>query len=227
MQYQSKQLEPIVRYSMDNMEAKAFKIGLIWHDECSNNLPNEQHEKFKIGKDPRKTSLFKHCYKVAKEVSGLIPDSELQLYVRAQIQILKSIREGKVHALISPHCLVGDKAWKRWKFWKRIYDSQISRNLTSDEMGIMIKESIVRGDLLKTLYFIESKGLKDLEKYKSSKQDLIRWATTGEISPFYVVLSPRIKSMFGNEIPVDYALYRPSITPALESMFKEKFAYEF
>lgn len=213
---------------MNDMEAKAFKIGLIWDDECSRNLPEEQHEKFKPGKDPRKTNLFRHCYKVAKETFGLIPDSEIQLYIRAQIQILKSIREGKVHALITPHCLVGERAWKRWKLWKRLYDKSLSKNPTSEEIGIMIKESMVRGELIRALSFMESKGLKDEEKYRSSKQDLARWASTGEISPFYFVLSPRIRLMFKEgEITVDYSLYRPSITPALEAMFKEKFSHEF
>jgi hypothetical protein len=213
---------------MNDIEAKAFKIGLMWNDECSKNLPDEQHDKFKIGKDPRKTSLFRYCYKVAKETAGLIPDSEMQLYVRAQIQILKSIREGKVHALITPHCLVGERAWKRWKVWKRIYDSSLSKNPTSEEIGVKIKESMIRGELVRTLSFIESKGLLDKDKYKSCKQDLARWAVTGEMSPFYFVLSPRIKSIFDEgDIPLDSALYRPFITPALEAMFKEKFSYEF
>lgn len=227
MQYHDiKELEPIMRYSMDDIESKAFKIGLMWYDECKSNLPNENHERFRKGKDPRKTNLFKHCYKIAKELKGLVPDEDMRLYVRAQIQVLKSIREGKLHALISPHCLVGDKAWRRWKFWKKIYDSQLARNLTSDELGIIIKESMVRKQFQRTILFLESNGMKDREKYESSPQDLHRWISTGEISPFYTVLSPWIKSVF-KECPVDYSLYRPSITPSLESTFKEIFIHEF
>ena len=147
--------------------------------------------------------------------------------MRAQIQVLKSIREGKVHALITPHCLVGERAWKRWKLWKRVYEASLSKNPTSEEIGIVIKESMIRGEFARTLSFIDSKGLKDEDKYMSCRQDLERWASTGEISPFYMVLSPRIKFMFGDRPPVDHALYRPSITPALESFFREKFAHEF
>ena len=221
-----KELEPIMKYSMDEMESKAFKVGLIWHDECQANIPGESHERFRKGRDPRKTNLFKHCYKVVKELKGLVADSEMRLYVRAQIQVLKSIREGRVHALISPHCLVGEKAWRRWKLWKRIFDSQMSRAPTSDEMGIMIKESVVKRQLARTEKFIRSKGLEVLENYESSLVDIERWIKTGEISPFYAVLSPWLKKNI-KECPVDTFLYRPSITPILEDFFKEMFNHEF
>lgn len=229
MQHQkTNELEPILKYSMDDMEAKAFKIGLIWHDECERNLSGEKYEKFSRGKDPRKTNLFRHCYKVAKELLGIVPDNEIQLYVRAQVQVLKSIREGKVHAMISPHCLVGDRAWKRWKVWRRIYQKSLSKSLTCDELGIKIKEMMVKGELERAFSFIESKGLMEKSKYDSSKKDIERWSSTGELSPFYMILSPRARALFHeNEFPVDMALYRPSITPALEDFFRDKFNHEF
>lgn len=221
------ELEPIIRYKMDEMEAKAFKIGLMWQDECRSNLPGEKYEKFRKGCDPRKTSLFRHCYKLAKETKGLIPDNEIKLYVRAQIQVLKSIREGKVHALISPHCLVGDRAWSRWKLWRRIYQKSLGKSLTSEEIGVRIKESVVRGEFKRTLSFMELNGLLDECSYFSKKTEISRWISTGEISPFYVVLSPRIKIMFPEDPPVDPALYRPSITPESEALFRERFSHEF
>ena len=225
---QMKELEPISRYRMDDMEAKAFKISLIWQEECSRELPGEQHEKIKEGKDPRKSILFKYCYKMAKETNGIVADRDARLYVRAQIQILKSIRDGKVHALIGPHCLVGEKAWKRWKFWKRIYDKQMSTSLSGEELGIRTKERIIELDLKRTFSLMESKGLNDSEKYMSSLEDIVRWSSTGEISPFYFLLSPRFKRFFGEGmIPVDKALHGPSITPRIENMFRERFSHEF
>lgn len=220
------ELEPIIKYKMDEMEAKAFKIGLIWQDECQKNLPGEKYERFSKGKDPRKTNLFKHCYKVAKETFGIIPDNELQLYVRAQIQVLKSIKEGKIHALISPHCLAGDKAWSRWKLWKRIYNKTLGKSLTSEELGIKIKESVVKRELNRTFNFLKSNDILDELNFASKKIDILRWISTGEISPFYVVLSPRVKVMFPEELPVDITLYRPSITPESEDLFREKFKHE-
>lgn len=219
------ELEPIFSYSMDEMEAKAFKIALMWHDECSRELRGEKFETLKKGKDPRKTNLFKHCYKMARELSGLIPDNELSLYVRAQIQILRSIGDGRSHAMVSPQCLVGEKAWKRWKLWKFRSDKNSARIPTSEEAGILAKESIILRDLCKTGDFLESKNLPS--DYAEIRTELERWISTGEVSPFYVVLSPRTRKLFGNEMPVDEALYRPSINPSIEKFFRERFDHEF
>lgn len=222
------ELEPILLYSMNDIEAKAFKIGLIWHDEYQSNLPGENHETFRRGKDPRKTNLFKHCYKLAREIAGIVPDNETHLYVRAQIQVLKSIRQGKVHALISPHCLVGDKAWSRWKLWKRIYEKCLSKNPTSEEIGVKIKESVVKNEINRTFSFLDSKGLIGARDYSNCKEDIARWISTGEISPFYVMLSPMIRRSFPKEeMSVDSSLYRPHITPSSELFFRERFSHEF
>ncbi len=220
------ELEPIIKYKMDDFEAKAFKIGLIWEDECKKNLFLEKYEKFKIGADPRKTNLFKYCYKLAKETNGIIKDNEIHLYVRAQIQVLKSIKQGKVHALISPHCLVGNKAWNRWKLWNRIYKKNLNKNLTSEEIGIKIKESVIENEFKRTYSFLKNNDFFEKQKYFSKITEISRCISTGEISPFYVILSPWIKNIF-KEIPVDIALYKPSITPNLENKFKEKFNHEF
>lgn len=220
------ELEPILKYKMNDFEAKAFKIGLMWEDECKKNIFFDKYEKFKKGSDPRKTNLFKYCYKLSKEIYGIIPDNEIQLYIRAQIQVLKSIKEGKTHALISPHCLVGKKAWTRWKLWKRIYNKNLNKNLTSEEVGIKIKESVIQNEFKRTYSFLKNNKLFERNNYFEKINEISRFISNGEISPFYVVLSPWIKIIF-KEIPVDIALYKPSITPSLENKFKEKFNHEF
>lgn len=220
-----KELEPVFSYSMDEMETKAFKVALMWQDECSRELKGEKFERLPRGKDPRKTNLFKHCYKMVRELTGVIPDSEFILYLRAQLQVLKSIGDGRSHAMISPQCLVGDKAWKRWKLWKFRHDRNLVRVPSSEDAGILPKESIILRDLSRTAEFLESKDLPS--DYSSRRTDLERWLSTGEISPFYAVLSPRIRGLFGNDLPVDESLYRPSINPSIERFFRERFDHEF
>ena len=212
-----RELDPIIKYSMDEMEGKAFKIALIWQDESRDNLKGENFEKVAKGRDPRRSNLFKYCYKMAKETSGIVPDKDARLYVRAQIQILKSISDGKSHALISPHCLVGESAWRRWKVWKRIHDRAMGRSLTCEELGIRMKESRIISDLDDTFRFLEGR--------EYSPSDLERWVLNGEISPFYAVLSPSFRKISGEV--VDHTLYRASITPEIERFFRERFAHEF
>lgn len=212
------ELDPIIKYSMDDTEAKAFKIALIWQDECHENLKGEKFERVAKGRDPRKSNLFKYCYKMAKETAGIVPDKDSRLYVRAQIQILKSIRDGRSHALISPHCLVGENAWRRWKVWKRIHEKVMGRSLTCEELGIRIKETRIIAQLQETYDF-----LKDRE---FSPEDLERWTLNGEISPFYAVLSPTFARMVKGDT-VDKILYRASVTPEVERFFRERFHHEF
>lgn len=222
------ELEPIIKYKMNEMEAKAFKIAIIWQEECQREIPKEPFAKLKRNSDPRKSTLFKYCYKLAREMKGILEDKDLRTYVRSQIQILKSIREGEIHALIEPHCLVGEKAWKRWKIWLRMHNKKLSKALTSDQLGVSTKESKVITELKKTRSFLESKGCLDRRVLSASSKDLQRWSRNGEVSYFYLLLSPWIKSIYGEDIPMDFdkIYYRSAITPAVEEFFRSEFNHE-
>jgi len=220
------ELEPIIKYKMDDMEAKAFKIAIIWQEECNRELPKESCVRLKRNSDPRKSTLFKYCYKLAKETKGILKDSELPLYVRAQLQILKSIREGEVHALIEPHCLVGEKAWKRWKIWKYKYQKAMNKIERLEEISTKAPKIIV--ELNKTMEFLEPRGCLSEDEFKSNLQSMTLWASLGQISYFYVVLSPWIKKFLpADHFEFDHVYYRSSITPQVEEHFRKKFAHEY
>lgn len=224
-----KELEPIIKYNMDDLESKAYKIALIWQEECQRELPDEPFVKLKKNSDPRKSNLFKFCYKLAREMKGILKDSEIQLYVRAQLQILKTIREGQVHALIEPHCLVGEKAWKRWKIWKYKYQRKINKSQSSEEIGVSTKNSKIIADLNKTFDFLLKMKCVDIDSLKKHENDLFRWVNNGEVSYFYILLSPFIHKIFGNltKFNFDKIYYRSSITPQIEDFFKSTFKHEF
>ena len=42
-----KELEPIIKYRMDSWEAKAYKIALLWEEECQREIPNEKFVKLR------------------------------------------------------------------------------------------------------------------------------------------------------------------------------------
>ena len=220
-----KDLEPIIKYRMDDMEAKAFKIAIMWQEECNRELTNESFSRLKKNSDPRKSTLFKYCYKLAKETNGILKDSDIQLYIRAQLQILKSIREGEVHALIEPHCLVGEKAWKRWKIWKSKYQKAMNK-ITGLEISTKAPKIIVELD--KTLEFLSSRGCDSEQGFKNNLQSMTLWASLGQISYFYVVLSPWIKRFLpADHFEFDHVYYRSSIIPQIEEHFRKKFEHEY
>lgn len=224
-----KELEPIIRYKMDQAEAKAYKIALIWEEECRRELNGESWVRLKKNSDPRKSLLFKYCFKLAREMKGIIPDSEIQIYVRAQIQVLKSIRHGNVHALVEPHCLVGDKAWRRWKFWKYRYDKKLGLIPTSSDMQIKTPEGKIKAEIASTLDFLTRMGCLDFKNMVAKKDDLVRWHRSGDISSFYVVMSPWMRKIFESpaNLDFDHLYYRASITPDAEQYFRDSFNHEF
>ena len=223
-----KDLEPILHYKMDDMEAKAYKIAIIWEDECSRELPKEKFAKLNRNTDPRKTTLFKYCYKLAREMKGILDDKELPFYVRAQLQILKAIKEGEIHALIEPHCLVGEKAWKRWKVWRHKHKKSISRVLGSEEIGISARTPKMISEISATKSFLEAKGCLAYSNYALRKDDINIWVRSGEISKYYVVLSPWIKKTIDcSQFEFDETYYRSSVTPQVDQFFRSEFSHEF
>lgn len=224
-----RELEPIMRYKMDSMESKAYKIALIWEDECRKELVGESFVTLKKNSDPRKSLLFKYCFKMARELNGIIRDQEIPLYIRAQIQVLKSIRDGQVHALVEPQCLVGEKAWRRWKMWKFKYDKMIKTPPNSNEVSISMSEGKAKAEIDATFEFLARMGCDDFSNLESKRDNISRWMKNGDISCFYVLLSPWVEKISegGTEFEFDRLYYRASTTPSIERHFRERFSHEF
>jgi|688.fasta_scaffold66707_7 hypothetical protein len=221
-------LELILKYKMNDTEAKAYKLILLYEELCQKEFPNERHIKVSKNKDPRKTTIFKYCYKLIRETNGIFKEKDYYLYILAQLQILKLIKDGNIHALIGPQILVGDKAWKRWKIWKKKYDKKMNK-ITNPTEGIITNENSIKKDLQRTLEFLIKNKCLEINQFINKSDDIVRWIKTGKISPYYVVLSPIISefSRNNNLDNFDFTLYRPSITPSLEQYFREEFKHEF
>jgi hypothetical protein len=212
-------LELILKYNMTELEAKAFKICLMWLDLCKKEFPNERHINISKNKDPRKTTLFKYCYKLVRETKGLLSnDKEYYIYIVAQLQMLKLMKEGNIHALIEPQILVGDKAWKRWKLWKRRFDKKLNEIKTAVDVGLITSPRQIKIELKKTLEFLKKKDISSIKK-----EDFERWVSNSTISPYYVALSKFAQKFIDN---FDFDLYKPSITPEIEEFYKKEFKHE-
>jgi hypothetical protein len=224
----SKFSEFILKYKMTPLEIKALNIAFLWEKYSHQEFPNERHVRLRKNSDPRKSSLFKYCYKLSREIKNIIPDDEIKLYVKAQLQILKLISDGKIHSLIEPQILVGDKAWKRWKLWKKSYDKKMRRHLEYEQLGITTSPSKIKIILNKDYEFLNKNNCNEIENFINKVKDKTfeTWVANGQISPYYVILSPYVSKHFENNV-IDATLYRPSITPDIEVFFKEKFCNEF
>lgn len=234
MESKDMRLEAILDYEMDELEGKAYKLCLIWLDLSKKIFPDMQHfGKMKKG-DPRKSLMFKLCYKLVRETNTILEESDYKLYVRAQLDVLKHILNNKGNPVIDVNCLVGEKAWRRWKMWKSKYDSIISKPM---EDSRPIEAGVIKAvdGLEKTKEFITKNigSSPDFDKFKECyvNKNIIRWINFGKISPYYIAISPFVKKLFKEE---DYTkinfcidLYKPCINDVVLNHFKKLFPHEF
>lgn len=227
-------LDAIVDYSMDELESKAYKLTLLWLEQSRRVFPDYNHAKMAAKGDPRKSMIFKQCYKLVRETIGILEEREYSLYIRAQLEILKYISKSrpKSHCMIGPNCLCGEKAWVRWKLWKRKYDAVSKVN--DDKAPVPANVLKVADTLTKTKEFLVKTFGADigLQKYQeaATNKNWQRWISTGKVSPYYIVLSPLLEKVFPDgikDMTMDLNVFREIITPDIREFFRKTFPNEF
>ncbi len=222
----SDELEPILEWNMPPLEAKAYKVCLLWLEISRKAFPNYKHSNRLPKKgDPRKCNLFKFAYKLVREVQGLLSDTDYRLYIKAQMDMLKAINIGNTHPLIDVRCLCGDKAWVRWKMWKRKYD-RIKTNSSEIDLDSFTSKEICQA-LEKTKKFLISRLGENYKEddIKNSTKDLERWVSLGKVSPFYVMLSSWALKYYKSD-QIDLTLHKKSLTQEIKDCFDEIFDCE-
>lgn len=206
-------------------EMRAYKLHQLWHLFVRKIFPNIRHTKPKTGDPRKKNYLFKLCYKLQQERLELLPESEYSLYVRAQLEIIKNIDPET--PLIVPNCLVGDKAWVRWKIWRKKYVS--SHQVCQIQKKSSFSTEKILADLKKTKEFL-------IEKYGSlpsksqidasvENKELYRWCNLKRITPYYLVMCPWTKELnIQDHLTFDLGVYREQITKDIEEKFHNLFA---
>lgn len=226
-------LDAIVDYEMDELEAKAYKLALIWQDKSRKIFPKYNHTAMRKG-DPRKSLAFKICYKLLRETLGVISEEDYPLYIRAQLDVLHNIvTNSKVPVLIDPGCLVGDKAWKRWKLWKKKFDTISQRPAEVSQVTYPGVAKAILG-LENTKEFITKVfgANPSIEKYQEAKlnNNFCRWVNLGKISPYYLVISPYVNKIFTQEdlkkFNFDLSIYKPCINNDVMAIFFKLFPNE-
>lgn len=222
-------LDAIIRYEMDDLQAKAFKLSLLWETLSQQQFPKLQHTRLRTTGDPRKSHLFRICYKLVRDTLGLIPDPEYKLYILAQLHVLKHISD---LVSVDPQILTGERAWRRWKLWKRKYDSYIeNQKITLKDTKTEINLQNIRIELEQTKTFLAQKlGSLTKEAISIAIKDhsFIKWVSMKRVSPYFVLLSPWVSEaiegkQWDDVFLYDLSDYKMKINSDIEKLFKEIF----
>lgn len=212
----------IVKYKMNELESKAYRISMMWEEQVKQEFPDFKHMKLKRTGDPRTSMLFKLCYKLARETIGLLEDSDYKFYITAQLHVLKAYYKQN-DLFIDAQCLIGEKAWIRWKMWKYKYDKIFKEKTTEEE--IKPRNSLIETEFVKTRNFLQSKIgeinessiLKELENGNLSK-----WIAFGKIHPLFVLMFNCLKNK-AIDIYGDVDLYKNMINDDVQKIFNSYF----
>jgi hypothetical protein len=223
--------DAVFQWNMSPLEADAYKLAVTWEELVSKYFPRQKTAKLPLRSDPRKSTLFKYCWKLARETRGLLKVAEYQLYIQANLQIIQA-NNGRAE----PNCLVGDKAWYRWLVWKRLYEKKL-RELKGEESPpeISIDPEVTRQlDGTRRFLFEKFEGEPTDEKFAQTLEDgrLDLWVKGGRVSKYYLVLSPRAARVcglkeLGEKLHFDVRLAQENITPGVQLFFNKEFADEF
>jgi hypothetical protein len=223
---------------VEKQEIRALYLYYYWIKNRIAVFPNMVHGKFSRKKDPRNTGAYKYCYKAQREFKDTLEEKHYELYVKAQLLVLRFISEKyKNNLLVEPTCLVGEKAWKRWKSFKYKYDKL--KNFSTKTVEIKPNLLKVRYELISTKDFLLSKlnyissMHQDFsaEPFVLSENNLIRWFNLRKISPYFVILNNDLNKRYEHKelsdlLKTDLLLYRQMINDKIkelyESIFKEK-----
>lgn len=215
-----KDLEKILIYKMTLEEAKAYKLALMWTRLTTKYLPEDKHCKLPKG-DPRKSFIFKICWKLLRETRGILRENDYKNYFIAQIQSLNQINDSGKRANVDSNVIVGEKAWLRWKYWKKNYDKSVLSQMVAPTNEDYTISELVRVKQFFIKIYAENGPNYTIEQAKE-------WLEAGEITPTYILLSPYMskicpdKSIFGFDLP----LYKNRVTKKILTFFAEEFKNE-
>lgn len=217
----------IPAYDLSERETIAYKCCLCYLKYKIQFFPNSPKNSIPKG-DPRKTELFRYCWKMLDEIEHEVQRSEIPLFVYAQLFILKSNENCHVY----PNCLVGEKAKNRWL----LYNKQYKKTKIIEKPKTALDIEKVKQELQNTFKFLNVK-FKPLRK-----QDILdayrnrlfhKWLALKQVSPYYLWLSPHIQlSLNGKELSEIFStglnLYKEvKDNQEIQQFFTQIFTYEY
>ena len=229
--------EAIFQWNMTQDEATVYKIACLYDREFRRIFPRGvEHNSFKrntisLRGDPRKSYLFRHCWKLRRETRGLLEAHQFRQYIVANLTIIM-LNDGSVE----PNAICGEKAWTRWKFYERMYKKKEAARACEappPDVSTVSPKVIKEIDLTKKFLFERCDGEFTEEKLKGFLDNGIMrfWTLTGKISKYYLVLSPLIRKHcdieeFSDQCSFDPTLFREKISDEVKAYFDHEYRHE-
>lgn len=225
-------LQLILDYKLTPREAKCYKIALIWEATCRYYFPNLKIVSYFKKGDPRKSALFKQCWKLLRETEGLLRFDQFKQYFIANLSNMKAHNPDTVPNLTS---MSGNNAWIRWKVWERAYNRKLLEKIGEQEKPLHVEPAIIfKLDLTKKFLFEKCEGQPTLDKLQNfyNEKSLNVWILSGKISHFYLILSPFINKILDlqeleKKLCFDSKIYSDKINENVIEFFQKEFSYEY
>ena len=237
MENEKLDIDTIFQWRMTTQEIEVFKLVLAY-DKAFKKLFADAPPQVKklnsvpVRTDPRKANIFRQCWKMRRETRGLLEGTEYANYIYANLLIIK-LNDGRVQ----PNCVCGDKAWVRYKVWKRRFDQKMAElSSTAPPPSVSTTNPKIIGEIDRTKKFLfeRCEGEVTFDKIKNFVDEGIFkfWVASGKVSPYYVVMSPFIAK--AGDVDAQFAgcssspaVVREKITSEVKDYFKHEYRHEF
>lgn len=232
-------VEAILDWNMTSEEGAVFHIALLYEQEYRKFFTDDadgqgfRRNSLPRRGDPRKSNLYRQCWRFRRETRGLIETTEYRNYIRANMFIIK---HHKGH--VEPNCITGDKAWIRYKVWKRRYDVKMAElNAVAPPPSVSTTDPKIIAEIDKTKKFVFEKCSGEIPTFDKVKQFIDAgmfklWLATGKISPYYVTLSPFVAKACDvtdliSVCSSSVGVIREKTTQQVKDYFAHEYSYEF
>lgn len=227
----------ILEFKMNESEILAYKIAVLYEQEflrhfSSDNSRGESYRLNTIPKngDPRKSFLFKNCWKLRRETRGLLTEDQYRNYIKANLAVLRAYESHN----ISPSAICGEKAWIRWKVWERIYNQKLAeKSSIAPPPSVSTTDPKIIAEIDKTKKFLFEKC--EGEPTKQKIQDFLNngffriWTASNKVSIYYLMMSCYTKDqikLLSSTCGFDPLLYKANITDEVQNYFNHEFTHE-
>lgn len=229
--------DAIFQWNMTVDEANVYKLAVCYEQQyrkiCGAIADGQSIRRNSIPSrsDPRKSNIFRHCWKMCRETRGLLDPHDYKLFIAGNLTLLML---KKAH--IEPNSICGDKAWIRYRIYKRKYDAkmaEIACKAPPPSASTTDPKIIGQIDTTKKFLFERCEGSPSLDKLKSFiNNGIFRfWIITGKISHYYVIQSPWISKIvnvdtYSEQCSFSAALMRERLTTEVREYFQYEFQHE-